>query len=95
MSLLYFHDLMIVRGSLPWQHKLTNRRWLFKRGRDEEAIQVLCQVFDLPRDDPYITSEIAAIKHAISIESGVKSHSALFKSDKLKTRRRIILAYFG
>lgn len=70
-------------------------RWLFKRGREEEAIEVLCAVFDLPRDDPYIVSEVRAIKHAISVESGVRSHRALFKSDKLKTRRRIMLAYFG
>ena len=40
-------------------------------------------------------SEVRNIKHAISIESGVHSHMALFKNDKLKTRRRVILAYFG
>jgi acyl-CoA synthetase (AMP-forming)/AMP-acid ligase II len=68
---------------------------LFKRGREEEAIEVLCAVFDLPRDDPYIVSEVRAIKHALSVEAGVRSHRALFKSDKLKTRRRIVLAYFG
>ena len=75
--------------------KLTSFRWLFKRGRDEEAIQVLCQVFDLPRDDSYIMSEVAAIKHALSVESGVVSHMALFKKDKIHTRRRVVLAYFG
>jgi MFS family permease len=52
-------------------------------------------VFDLPRDDPYITSEVAAIRHALSIESGVVSHLALFKKDKIHTRRRVALAYFG
>ena len=68
---------------------------MFKKGREEEAIEVLCDVFDLPRDDPYIVSEVRAIKHAVSVEAGVRSHRALFKGDKLKTRRRIILAYFG
>lgn len=70
-------------------------RWLFKKGRDEEAIEVLCAVFDLPPTDPYITSEVANIKHALRVEAGVTSHRALFKKDKLKTRRRIMLAYFG
>ena len=69
-------------------------RWLFKKGREEEAIEVLCAVFDLPATDPYITSEVAAIKRAVSIESGVRSHRALFKNDRLKTRRRVLLAYF-
>lgn len=76
--------------------KLINTfRWLFKRGREEEAIEVMCAVYNLSPDDPYITSEVAAIKHALSVESGVRSHLALFKSDKLMTRRRIMLAYFG
>lgn len=74
---------------------LTGCRWLFKKGREEEAIQVLCAVFDLPPTDPYITSEVANIKHALAVESGVTSHRALFRKDKLKTRRRIMLAYFG
>ena len=56
---------------------------------------MLCQVFDLPRDDPYITSEVAAIKNALSVESGVTSHRALFRKDKIHTRRRVMLAYFG
>jgi MFS family permease len=70
-------------------------RWLFKRGREREAIEVMCQVYDLPVEDEYIQSEIRAIRHAISSESGVRSHMALFKNDRLKTRRRVILAYFG
>ena len=69
-------------------------RWLFKRGREEEAIEVLCAVFDLPPDDPYIVSEVRAIKHAVSVESGTRSHRALFKKDRLRTRRRVLLAYF-
>jgi MFS family permease len=70
-------------------------RWLFKRGREREAIEVLCQVYDLPVEDPYIQSEIKGIKSAIASEIGVKSHLSLFKNDKLRTRRRVMLAYFG
>ena len=70
-------------------------RWLAKRGREEEAIEALCAVHDLQPTDPYIQGEIEAIRAAIAIESGSKKMSALFKSDILQTRRRVILAWFG
>ena len=72
-------------------------RWLCKRGRDQEAIEVLCAVYDLSPDDPYIRSEIASIRKAVDIEraEGASKISGLFKSDRLQTRRRVILAYFG
>lgn len=68
-----------------------------KRGREEEAAEVLCAVFDLKRDDPYILEEMAAIRGAISLErtEGSKGYGDIFKSDALKTRRRVILAWFG
>lgn len=56
---------------------------------------MLCEVFDLPETDEYIQSEIQAIKFALAQESTVKSHRALFKKDKLHTRRRVLLAYFA
>ena len=56
---------------------------------------MLCEVFDLPEDDEYIQHEIQAIKFALAQESAVQSHRALFMKDKLHTRRRVILAYFG
>lgn len=56
---------------------------------------MLCEVFDLPEDDEYIQHEIAAIKHALAEEAAVQSNRALFKKDKLHTRRRILLAYFA
>ncbi|KAF2011332.1 general substrate transporter [Aaosphaeria arxii CBS 175.79] len=70
-------------------------RWLFKRGRRAEAIEVLCAVFDLPESDPYIQGEIRAIENALDTESNVKSNRALFKKDRLQTRRRVMLAYFA
>lgn len=70
-------------------------RWLAKRGREHEAIEVLCAVHDLPADDPYIVGEIEAIRAALAIETGAGKVSALFKSDILQTRRRVILAWFG
>lgn len=72
-------------------------RWLCKRGRSEEAREVLCAVFDLDENDPYICSEMDAISAAIAIEKGegAQKISGLFKKDKLQTRRRVLLAWFG
>ncbi|KAJ9616718.1 hypothetical protein H2200_000437 [Cladophialophora chaetospira] len=89
VQLIFAVVVIILLFGLP-----ESPRWLFKRGREEEAIEVLCAVFDLPRDDPYIVSEVRAIKQAVSIESSTRSHRALFKNDRLKTRRRVLLAYF-
>ena len=70
-------------------------RWLAKRGREEEAIDVLCRVHNLPATDSYIIGEIEAIRAALAIESGSKGTLALFKKDILQTRRRVFLAWFG
>lgn len=72
-------------------------RWLCKRNRDEEAIEVLCAVYDLMPDDPYVRSEMAAIRKAIDLEraEGASKILGLFRSDRLQTRRRVALAWFG
>jgi hypothetical protein len=70
---------------------------LAKKGREQEAIEVLCNVFDLQEDDPYVQGEMEAIRAAIAIEknSGSSKASALLKKDILQTRYRVILAWFG
>lgn len=72
-------------------------RWLAARGREEEAIDVLCAVFDRERNDPFIVEQIDAIREAIAIDrrAGAQKISGLFKDGKLKTRRRVLLAWFG
>lgn len=72
-------------------------RWLAKRGREQEAVEVLCAVFDLKEDDPYVVGEMEAIRAAIAVEKGegASTISGLFKKDLLKTRRRVFLAWFG
>lgn len=70
-------------------------RWLAKRGRIDEAIEVLCAVHDLSPNDPFIVGEIEAIQTAIAIEQGAKTWTSIFKKDALQTRKRVILAYFG
>ena len=61
-------------------------RWLAKRGRIDEAREVLCAVFDVPLDDEWVNSEIDAIQAALAIETeaGQSSTTKLFKADKLQ-----------
>jgi len=72
-------------------------RWLAKKGRDQEAVEVICAVHDLKPDDPYVIEEMDAIRATIAMETqqGNGKFSALFKKDALQTRRRVLLAYFG
>ena len=58
---------------------------------------MLCAVFDLSPDDPYIVGEMEAIRMAVELEQseGAQGVSAIFKKDILKTRRRVGLAWFG
>jgi len=63
-------------------------RWLAKRGRIDEALEVLCAVYDLPPDDEYVQSEMESIRAVLALEQheGAQKWSALFKNDILKTR---------
>lgn len=71
-------------------------RWLAARGRENEAIDVLCAVFDCQPDDPFIVEQVEAIREAIALDrrAGAQKISGLFKNSKLQTRRRVILAWF-
>lgn len=71
-------------------------RWLANRGREQEAIEVLCAVFDRQPNDPFIVEQIMEIREAISVErhAGAQRISGPFKNDRVKTRRRVILTWF-
>ncbi|KAE9983945.1 hypothetical protein BLS_003350 [Venturia inaequalis] len=71
-------------------------RWLANRGREQEAVEVLCAVFDKTPNDPFIIEQILEIREAISVEphAGAQNISGLFKNDRVKTRRRVILVWF-
>lgn len=90
IQLVFAISVTIIVWGLP-----ESPRWLAQRGREREAVEVLCAVHDLQPDDPYIVGEIEAIRAAIEIEHGSQKISSLFKSDILQTRRRVILAWFG
>ncbi|SMR47983.1 unnamed protein product [Zymoseptoria tritici ST99CH_3D1] len=72
-------------------------RWLAKRGRDAEAEDVLCAVFDTQPNDPFIVEEMRAIRAAVALEKteGKKGYGSIFQKDILKTRRRVALAWFA
>lgn len=72
-------------------------RWLAKRGRMEEALEVICAVNDLPEDDPYVTSEMESIRQVLALEQNEQAQSwtSVFKKDILQTRKRVGLAWFG
>lgn len=67
-------------------------RWLVLRGREDEALKVLCALFDLPEDDPKVHAEFEAVKDtAIEMSSG--SFSDCFKLNENRNFHRTLLAY--
>ena len=72
-------------------------RWLAKRGRLDEALEVICAINDLPPDDPYVVSEMESIRQVRALEQNEGAHkwTSIFKKDAMQTRRRIGLAWFG
>lgn len=67
-------------------------RWLVKKGREDEALEVLCALNDKDSDDPYIVSEFNAIKDTVMImQQG--SFRDLFTMDEDRNFHRVVLAY--
>lgn len=67
-------------------------RWLILKGREEEAMEVLCALHDLPAKDPYVVNEFAAIKDTVLLMESA-SFADLFTMDKDRNLHRTILAY--
>lgn len=70
-------------------------RYLYKHGRSEEALAILCDVYDGTPQDPKIEKENREILQALSVEqeTGEYRWSQLLKRDKVQTGRRVLLAY--
>ncbi|KAI4773754.1 putative Myo-inositol transporter 1 [Aureobasidium sp. EXF-3400] len=70
-------------------------RYLYKEGRNEEALQVLCDVYNGAPDDPKIAREQKDILDALALERlhGEYKWSQIFKRDDVQTGRRVLLAY--
>ena len=67
-------------------------RWLIMQGREEEALEVLEYVNDLPRDDPNIITEFDDVKQTV-IEMSKGSYRSLFEMTEYREFHRVILAY--
>ncbi|KAE8367726.1 putative transcription factor TFIIIB complex subunit Brf1 [Aspergillus caelatus] len=70
-------------------------RWLYRRGRGGEGLQVLCDFHDRTANDPKIIEESQGITKAIQLDilRGEYRWSQIFKKDELHTGRRVLLAY--
>lgn len=70
-------------------------RWLMNHGREDEALDVLCAVYDLEEHDEYIVKERRAIQSAIEVESSASKQSMwkIFRNDEVKTGQRVLLAW--
>ncbi|KAH7324589.1 general substrate transporter [Stachybotrys elegans] len=71
-------------------------RWLYNHGREQEAIQVLCDIYDMHPEDPVIVAEAAAIRQAVAMELEIdKSFWAAFRNDEMRTGYRVFLAWLA
>lgn len=70
-------------------------RYLYKENKNDEALRVLCEVYDRPPDDEKIVREQKDILDALALERahGEYRWSQLFKRDDVQTGRRVLLAY--
>ncbi|KAJ4243823.1 hypothetical protein NW762_014700 [Fusarium torreyae] len=68
-------------------------RYLMERGSNDEAVAVMCQVYNLNEDDASVQQEKNEILTALQMESNVKAHwTSLFKQDRVQTGWRVCLA---
>ena len=70
-------------------------RYLYQQGRKDEALQVLCDVYDRDPDDPKIQREQADVLEALEIEhiGGEYKWRNILQKDDVQTGRRVLLAY--
>lgn len=70
-------------------------RWLYAHGRNEEALQVLCDVWDSPPDGPQVVKMQDDILETLQLERthGEYKWRQILKRDDVQTGRRLLLAY--
>lgn len=70
-------------------------RYLYKENRNDEALGVLCDVYDRQPDDPKIVKEANEILDALALErqEGEYSWSQILHRDSVQTGKRVLLAY--
>ncbi|KAK5099963.1 hypothetical protein LTS08_005678 [Lithohypha guttulata] len=70
-------------------------RYCYQKGRKDEALQILCKVYDAPPDDPKVRREENDILETIELEreQGEYQWRNILKRDRVQTGRRVLLAY--
>lgn len=70
-------------------------RWLYARNRNEEALQVMCDVWDSGPDGEKVQKMQSDILGALELERkhGEYKWRQIFKRDEVQTGRRVLLAY--
>lgn len=70
-------------------------RYCYQKGREEEALQILCKVYDRPPDDPKIQQEEDDILETMRMEkeAGEYKWRNILQRDRVQTGRRVLLAY--
>ena len=70
-------------------------RWLYYHGRHDEALQVLCDVWNTGPDGHKVSKMHREILETLELEkeTGEYKWSQLFKRDRVQTGRRVLLAY--
>ena len=70
-------------------------RWLYYHGRNDEALEVLRDVWDAPPEDERVNKMQNEIMEAMQLEkrAGEYKWRQLFKRDEVQTGRRVLLAY--
>ena len=84
-----FFALIIMFCVLPLPE---SPRWLVLQGREEESMEVLGAILDLPVNDPYVHSEFSAIKDAV-LDAKSVSFRDLVTMDENRHFHRVVLAY--
>ncbi|KAM0751967.1 general substrate transporter [Meredithblackwellia eburnea MCA 4105] len=69
-------------------------RWLALHGRDQESLEVVAALLQVPVGDAEAQQRFKEIQDAVAYEKSVSAESwtQLFKQDKLQTRRRLLIA---
>ncbi|KAI9716502.1 MAG: hypothetical protein M1828_007662 [Chrysothrix sp. TS-e1954] len=67
-------------------------RWLILKGREDEALDVLCALNNAPPDDKYVQNEFLAIKDTV-LEMSKGSFRDLFTMTEDRHLHRVVLAY--
>lgn len=70
-------------------------RYCYQKGRQEEALKILCDVYDGTPETPTIAREQAEILEALEVEreQGEYKWRNILVKDKVQTGRRVLLAY--